>query len=119
LLYLNFESPMAFWMINRHMSNKQDESLYQGIYSQQDCVMITNSIGNQIGLDIETYKHEYDTKCFVVPIAALIQSVKKELFYSVVRITFICDSSDVYSDIFFSHSHETEGLVIEFVKGSD
>jgi len=118
LLYLNFESPMAFWMINRPVY-KQDESLYQGIYSQQDCVMITNSIGNQIGLDIETYKHEYDTKCFVVPIAALIQSVKKELFYSVVRITFICDSSDVYSDIFFSHSHETEGLVIEFVKGSD
>ena len=57
------------------MSDQQDESLYQGIYSQQDCVMITKWIANNFNLEIEMYQHAYKSKCFVVPKALLLKKV--------------------------------------------
>lgn len=119
MLYLNFESPMAFWMINRHMSNKQDESLYQGIYSQQDCVMITKWIANNFNLEIEMYQHAYKSKCFVVPKALLLKKVQN--VYACCKITFYCDhqSSNVYSNMIIQLNdekmHLNEPAEIDFI----
>ena len=112
---------MTFWMINTHMSDQQDESLYQGIYSKQDCVMITKWIANNFNLEIEMYQHAYKSKCFVVPKALLLKKVCSR----VVRCSYhktaepdVCERASAVASSLPMPSPPPTSMTVEAVKSS-